>query len=44
MTGRGCHVVDAMLFACPPEDALRGVAVLEAVVASARSGRRETID
>jgi predicted dehydrogenase len=31
-------------YACPPEDALHGVAVLEAIVASARSGRRETIE
>ena len=30
-------------FACPPEDALHGVAVLEAIVRSAQSGRRETI-
>jgi predicted dehydrogenase len=30
-------------YACPPEDAVHGVAVLEAIVASARSGRRETI-
>ena len=31
-------------YACPPEDAVHGVAVLEAIVASARSGRRETIE
>ena len=31
-------------YACPPEDALHGVAVLEAIVASARSGRRESIE
>ena len=31
-------------YACPPEDAVHGVAVLEAIVASARSGRREIID
>lgn len=74
MTGRGVHVVDAMLylaghvgwtgnppsstirrgaasaaieggppFACPPEDAIHGVAALEAIVRSARSGRREAI-
>ena len=30
-------------YACPPEDALHGVAVLEAIVKSARSGRREAI-
>jgi predicted dehydrogenase len=30
-------------FACPPEDAIHGVAVLEAIVRSARSGRREAI-
>ena len=31
-------------YACPPEDAVHGVAVLEAIVASARSGQRESID
>ena len=31
-------------YACPPADALHGVAVLEAIVRSARSGRRESID
>ena len=31
-------------YACPPEDALHGVAVLEAIVASARSGQRQTIE
>lgn len=30
-------------YACPPEDALHGVAVLEAIVKSARSGRREVV-
>lgn len=30
-------------YACPPQDAVHGVAVLEAIVASARSGRREAI-
>jgi len=30
-------------YACPPEDAVHGVAVLEAIVESARSGRREAI-
>ena len=30
-------------YACPPEDAVHGVAVLEAIVASTRSGRRETV-
>src|SRR5439155_23954803 len=30
-------------FACPPEDALHGVAVLEAIVKSAQSGRREAV-
>ncbi len=30
-------------FACPPEDAIHGVAVLEAIVKSARSGTREAI-
>jgi predicted dehydrogenase len=30
-------------FACPPEDAMHGVAVLEAIVRSAQSGRREAI-
>jgi predicted dehydrogenase len=30
-------------YACPPEDALHGVALFESVLASARSGRRETI-
>jgi len=30
-------------YACPPEDALHGVAVLETIVKSARSGRRESI-
>jgi predicted dehydrogenase len=30
-------------YACPPDDALHGVAVLEAIVRSARSGRREAI-
>ena len=30
-------------YACSPEDALHGVAVLEAIVRSARSGRREAI-
>ena len=29
--------------ACPPDDALHGVAVLEAIVKSAQSGRREPI-
>jgi predicted dehydrogenase len=31
-------------FACSPEEAIHGVAVLEAIVASATSGRRETVD
>ncbi len=31
-------------YACPTDDAVHGVAVLEAIVKSARSGRRETID
>jgi predicted dehydrogenase len=31
-------------YACPAEDAVHGVAVLEAIVKSAQSGRRETID
>lgn len=31
-------------FACPPEDAIHGVAVLEAIVRSAQSGKREAID
>lgn len=31
-------------YACPPEDALHGVAVLEAIVKSARTGQQETID
>ena len=30
-------------YACPPEDALHGVAVLEAIVKSARTGQRERI-
>lgn len=30
-------------FACPPEDAIHGVAVLEAIVRSAQSGQREAI-
>ena len=30
-------------YACPPDDAVHGVAVLEAIVRSARSGRRESI-
>ena len=30
-------------YACPPEDAIHGVAVLEAIVKSARSGAREAI-
>ena len=30
-------------YACPPEDALHGVAVFEAIVRSARSGQRERI-
>jgi predicted dehydrogenase len=30
-------------YACPPEDAVHGVAVLEAIIASARSGQRESI-
>jgi predicted dehydrogenase len=30
-------------FACPPEEAVHGVAVLEAIVRSAQSGRREVI-
>ena len=31
-------------YACPPADAVHGVAVLEAIVRSAQSGRREPID
>jgi predicted dehydrogenase len=31
-------------YACPPDDAVHGVAVLEAVVKSAQSGQREAID
>jgi predicted dehydrogenase len=31
-------------FACPPADAIHGVAVLEAIMRSAESGRREPID
>jgi predicted dehydrogenase len=31
-------------YACPPDDAVHGVAVLEAVVKSAQSGQREPID
>ena len=31
-------------YACPPQDAVHGVAVLEAIVRSAQSGRRESID
>lgn len=31
-------------YACPPEDALHGVAVLEAIVKSARTGQRETVN
>ena len=31
-------------YGCPAEDAVHGVAVLEAIVKSAQSGRRETID
>ncbi|HEY3187684.1 MAG TPA: Gfo/Idh/MocA family oxidoreductase [Solirubrobacteraceae bacterium] len=31
-------------YACPPEDAVHGVAVLDAIVKSARSGRREIVD
>jgi predicted dehydrogenase len=31
-------------YACPPADAVHGVAVLEAIVASTRSGRREPIE
>jgi predicted dehydrogenase len=30
-------------YACPPEDAVHGVAVLEAIIKSAQSGRRETV-
>ena len=30
-------------YACPPEDAIHGVAVLEAIVTSARSGAREAV-
>jgi predicted dehydrogenase len=30
-------------YACPPEDAIHGVAVLDAVVASVKSGRRELV-
>ena len=30
-------------YACPPDDAVHGVAVLEAIVKSARSGQREPI-
>ena len=30
-------------YACPPDDAVHGVAVLEAVVTSARTGQREPI-
>ena len=36
-------ITGAAPYACPPEDAVHGVAVLEAIVASARSGRRENI-
>ena len=31
-------------YACPPQDAVHGVAVFEAIVESARSGRRVTVD
>jgi predicted dehydrogenase len=31
-------------YACPPDDAVHGVAVLEAIVRSAQSGRREPIE
>ena len=31
-------------YACPPAEAVHGVAVLEAIVRSTRSGRREPID
>jgi len=30
-------------YACPPDDAVHGVAVLDAIVKSARSGQREPI-
>ena len=30
-------------YACPPDDAVHGVAVLEAIVRSAESGQREAI-
>jgi hypothetical protein len=41
--------VDAVMiatraYACPPEDALHGVVILEAIVASARSGRPENVE
>jgi predicted dehydrogenase len=37
-------IVHGTPYACPPADAVHGVAVLEAIVRSTRSGRRETID
>jgi predicted dehydrogenase len=36
-------ITSAKPYACPPEDAVHGVAVFDAIVASARSGRRENI-
>ena len=37
-------IAGSVPYACPPEDAVHGVAVLEAIVASARSGRPENIE
>ncbi len=37
-------ITGAVPYACPPEDAVHGVAVLEAIVASARSGRRQNLE
>lgn len=37
-------IAHATPYACPPDDAVHGVAVLDTIVRSARSGRRESVD
>lgn len=43
LEGFAAAIEDGEPYACPPEDALHGVAVLEAIIRSARSGQREAI-
>lgn len=39
----GLDSTEAHTYACPPDAAVHGVAVLDAIVKSARSGQREPI-